>query len=211
MKFIVGLGNPGREYERTPHNAGFRAADLLCETLGGTWKAESHFKAHVAKVTLPGAGALLLIKPQTFMNLSGDAVSSLAAFYKVAPCDIIVLVDDVALPPGRIRIRPGGSAGGHNGLKSLMDRLGSRAFIRVRIGVGMGHHPVGNLADRVLGRIEAEDEPLIEAGLKLAAEAAVCAAQKGADAAMNDYNGPEKTTAPATAAPNEPGAPLPHA
>lgn len=191
MKIIVGLGNPGREYEKTPHNVGFRSIDLLCASLGGSWRCESKQKADTAKAVSPSGEMLLLIKPATFMNLSGDAVAPLASFFKVRPADVIVLVDDVNLAPGRIRIRPAGSAGGHNGLKSLIERLGSRDFVRIRIGVGMGHHPVANLADRVLGKIEPEDEAAVEAGIRLAAEAALCTAEKGADFAMNSYNGPE--------------------
>ena len=113
------------------------------------------------------------------------------AFYKLGPEDLVVVSDEVNLEPGRIRIRPSGSAGGHNGLKSVERSLGTRDWTRVRIGVGMGHHPVADLADRVLGRIEPEDEAAVESGVRMAAEAALCAATKGADFAMNRYNGPE--------------------
>lgn len=194
MKLIAGLGNPGREYERTPHNVGFRALDALCASLGGSWKSESRHKADVAKATTAGE-SILLVKPMTFMNLSGDAVSSLATFYKVLPQDVVVVSDDVNLAPGRIRIRPSGSHGGHNGLRSIIDRLGTQGFPRVRIGVGMGHHPVADLADRVLGKIEAEDEALVQSGIQAAAEAALCVARQGADFAMNKYNGPETVSA----------------
>ncbi|MBQ7667161.1 MAG: aminoacyl-tRNA hydrolase [Kiritimatiellae bacterium] len=190
MKIIVGLGNPGREYERTPHNAGFRAADALALSLGASWKAEPKWKAHVAKAR-GGASPLLIAKPQTFMNLSGDAVAPLAAFYKAKPEDVIVIVDEVNLDPGRIRVRPSGSDGGHNGLKSVTERLGTQTYPRVRIGVGMGRHPVPDLVSRVLGRIDAEDEEAVGRGIALAAEAALCVADKGVDFAMNKYNGPE--------------------
>lgn len=190
MKIVAGLGNPGREYERTPHNAGFRAVDALCAALGASWKAEAKWKAETARAR-SGSAQLLLVKPQTFMNLSGDAVAPVASFYKAKPEDVIVLVDEVNLEPGRIRVRPSGSAGGHNGLKSVAERLGTQAFPRVRIGVGMGHRPVSGLVARVLGRIEPEDEAAVEAGIRLAAEAALCVAEKGTDFAMNRYNGPE--------------------
>lgn len=191
MKIVAGLGNPGREYERTPHNVGFRAADALCASLGGVWRAEPKFKALLARVSAPGAGALLLVKPQTFMNLSGEALGPLASFYKVPAESVVVLSDEVNLAPGRVRIRPSGSAGGHNGLKSVAAHLGSTAFPRVRVGVGMGHHPVADLAARVLGRIEPEDEEAVSRGVALAAEAALCVAAQGCDFAMNKYNGPE--------------------
>jgi len=191
MKLVAGLGNPGREYERTPHNVGFRAVDALCADLCGAWRAEPKFKALVARVAAPDGAALLLVKPQTFMNLSGEAVGPLLAYYKLAAGDLVVVSDEVNLEPGRIRVRPSGSAGGHNGLKSVQSALGTQAFARVRIGVGMGHHPVADLAARVLGRIEPEDEAAVERGVRLAAEAALCVASRGADFAMNKYNGPE--------------------
>ena len=190
MKVIAGLGNPGRDYARTPHNAGFRAVDALAASLGASWRSEAKYKAEIARGTC-AAGPVLLVKPQTFMNLSGDSLAPLLGFYKVPAGDLVVVSDEVNLPPGRIRVRPGGSAGGHNGLKSVAERLGTQAFVRVRVGVGMGHHPVSDLAARVLGRIEPEDEAAVAAGERLAAEAALCAAEKGADFAMNKYNGPE--------------------
>lgn len=191
MKLIAGLGNPGREYERTPHNAGFRALDALCASLGGSWKAEPKWKALVARVSDPAAGSLLLVKPQTFMNLSGESLAPAMAFYKIPPADLVVVLDEVNLEPGRVRVRPSGSAGGHNGLKSVAQLLGTQAFARVRIGVGRGHVPGRDLVARVLGRIEPEDAAAVAAGERLAAEAALCVAAHGAEFAMNKYNGPE--------------------
>ena len=191
MKLIAGLGNPGREYERTPHNAGFRAVDALCASLGGSWKAEPKWKALVARVSDPAAGQLLLVKPQTFMNLSGESLAPILGFYKIPVSDLVVVLDEVNLAPGRIRVRPSGSAGGHNGLKSVAQHLGTQAFARVRIGVGMGHVPGRDLVSRVLGRVEPEDEAAVAAGERLAAEAALCVAARGAEFAMNKYNGPE--------------------
>ncbi len=190
MKLVAGLGNPGREYERTPHNVGFRALDVLAADIGASWKKESRFNALVARGTASGE-SILLCKPQTFMNLSGDSIAPLLAFYKLSAADLVVVSDDVNLEPGRIRVRPSGSAGGHNGLKSVAARLGTQSFVRVRIGVGMGHHPVPDLVARVLGKIEPEDEAAVESGVRLAAEAALCAALNGHDFAMNRYNGPE--------------------
>ncbi len=165
--------------------------DALCASLGGSWKAEPKWKALAARVSDPAAGQLLLLKPQTFMNLSGESLAPAMAFYKVPPADLVVVLDDVNLEPGRVRVRPSGSAGGHNGLKSVAQHLGTQAFARVRIGVGMGHVPGRDLVARVLGRIEPEDEAAFEAGVKLAAEAALCTAARGAEFAMNKYNGPE--------------------
>ena len=195
MKVIAGLGNPGRDYARTPHNAGFRVVDALAASLGASWRNEAKFKAEIARAAC-AAGPLLLVKPQTFMNLSGDSLAPLLGFYKVPAGDLVVVSDEVNLPPGRVRVRPGGSAGGHNGLKSVAERLGTQAFVRVRVGVGMGHRPVSDLAARVLGRIEPEDEAAVESGIRLAADAALCAAIQGAEFAMNKYNGPEVVNSP---------------
>ena len=190
MKVVVGLGNPGAQYANTPHSVGFEVVDRIAAGCGASWEEKRQFRCLMAKVAFAGQQALL-VKPQTFMNLSGDSLAPLLGFYKVPPADLVVVSDEVNLAPGRVRVRPGGSAGGHNGLKSIAERLGTQDFVRVRIGVGMGHHPVSDLAARVLGRIEPEDEAAVAAGERLAAEAALCAAEKGADFAMNKFNGPE--------------------
>ena len=151
---IVGLGNPGREYQSTRHNAGFRAIDLLAEKLGCKID-RSKFQGLYAQVNY-GGGKLFLLKPQTYMNLSGRAVLQLSAYYSIPPERIIVLFDDISLPPGRLRIRAEGSAGGHNGIKSIIAEVGSQDFPRVKIGVGAKPNPEFDLADWVLSTFSAK-------------------------------------------------------
>ncbi len=157
---IAGLGNPGPKYDGTRHNAGFMALDYLA----GEWGARvtrAKFEGLYDTVTVDGRKAALL-KPQTFMNLSGHSVGALADFFKIPPQRVIVLCDDVTQAPGKLRIRPSGSAGGHNGLKDIIACLGSQEFPRVRIGVGEKPHPDYDLADWVLGRFSAEDRKALE-------------------------------------------------
>ncbi len=187
MKMIAGLGNPGRDYEGTPHNVGFVAVDLICQSLGGDWRIEPRFKADVAKVSQDGE-SLLLVKPMTYMNDSGEAIGQIMRYYRMTPEEVIVISDDVNLLPGRIRVRATGSAGGHNGLKSTIEHLGSQQFTRVRIGVGLGKNESGTLVGHVLGRIAKEDAEGVADGTKTAAEAALFAAHDGTEAAMNHYN-----------------------
>ena len=153
---IVGLGNPGREYENTRHNVGFRAAELLAKQAGCKID-RSKFHSLTASCVLAGQKVLLL-KPETFMNLSGEAVHLAAMFYRIPISWILVLSDDISLPVGKIRVRAEGSAGGHNGLKSIISHLGSQEFPRVRIGVGEKPHPDYNLADWVLSSFTPEEE-----------------------------------------------------
>ncbi len=183
---IVGLGNPGRQYENTRHNAGFAALDAAAQAWG-VRVARARFSA------LTGAGVLgeskvLLMKPQTFMNDSGAAVGAAAAFYKLAPEQVIVIFDDVSLAPGRLRVRRSGSAGGHNGIKSIIAAIG-QDFPRVKIGVGEKPHPEYDLADWVLGRPSEADRKAIAARMddvRGAVEMIVCGRL---DAAMSKYNG----------------------
>ena len=188
MKLIAGLGNPGREYERTPHNAGFRAVDALCRSLGGSWKAEPKWKALVARVSDPAAGQLLLVKPQTFMNLSGESLAPILGFYKIPVTDLVVVLDEVNLAPGRIRVRPSGSAGGHNGLKDIIAALGTEDFPRIRLGVGAPPHEDYDMRDWVLGRFTGQDADTIADAAERAAKAALCYIAEGPDKAMNLYN-----------------------
>jgi peptidyl-tRNA hydrolase, PTH1 family len=194
MKLIAGLGNPGKEYSRTRHNVGFRVLDLLAERLNESFD-RSKFKGEYATAELAGAGEdgkLLLVKPQTYMNLSGETVLGFSGYYKVAVEDVLVVVDDVALPLGSLRIRRGGSAGGHNGLKDIALRLGSQEFARLRIGVGGraegDERKPENLADHVLGKFSAAEEEVLKEKLKLAADACECWAKQGVEAAMNRFN-----------------------
>lgn len=184
---IVGLGNPGKEYERTRHNAGFRAIDVLASDLG--CKIDRlKFQGLYAQTTYQGK-KLFLLKPQTYMNLSGRSVLQLSAYFNIPPQRIIVLFDDISLPPGRLRIRADGSAGGHNGIKSIITELGSQAFPRVKIGVGAKPHPEQDLADWVLSSFSVKEEKDLSSALNRAAEAALCIIDWGVPETANRYNG----------------------
>ena len=184
---IVGLGNPGREYEKTRHNCGFRALDILADQLG-TKVDKLKFQGLYSQVNYGGTKVFLL-KPQTYMNLSGRSVLQLSAYFNIPPQRIIVLFDDISLEPGRLRIRADGSAGGHNGLKSVIQHLGSDQFPRVRVGVGEKPHPDYDMADWVLGKFVGEDKKAIDAAVKRAADAVECLIKEGCDKAMNKFNG----------------------
>jgi len=184
VKLIVGLGNPGREYEHTRHNVGFQVAEELARRYRVTLKAHAKWKARAAKVSEIGDG-VLLAEPTTFMNLSGWAVREIAAFHKLAPSDVLVVVDDADLPLGRLRMRTGGSAGGHNGLKSIIQELGTVEFPRLRVGVG---RQAGELKNHVLGRFSEDEKAHIDAAVKRAADAAELFARENILAAMNRYN-----------------------
>lgn len=185
MKLLVGLGNPGSRYETTRHNAGWMALDRLAHDKGLNFKTERRFRGDAAEMELPGAGRILLLKPLTFMNLSGEAVLAAASFYKIEPPDVLVITDDYALPLGMIRVRAHGSAGGHNGLKSIAAHLGTTEFPRVRIGVGS---PLESAIDHVLGTFHKDEWPTVHEMTVLAADAALMALTDGAQAAMNRYN-----------------------
>ncbi len=184
---IVGLGNPGREYEKTRHNAGFRALDILAEKLGCKVD-KAKFQGLYGQVNYKGR-KLLLLKPQTFMNLSGRSVLQLSAFFHVPPQNIIVMFDDISLVPGALRIRKDGSAGGHNGIKSIIAELGSQDFPRVKIGVGAKPHPDFDLADWVLSAFSAQEEKALVPALDRAADAALAIVELGVPEASNRYGG----------------------
>lgn len=183
---VVCLGNPGARYERTRHNAGFLVADRLAARSGVPVR-RLRFKALTAEMALGGARALVL-KPQTFMNLSGEAVRDAAAFYHIPPERVLVVADDVSLPAGKLRIRRSGSAGGHNGLKSIIGQLASDQFPRVKIGVGVPPHPEYQMVDWVLGVPAGAEKEAVDAAVARAADAVECIIQCGADRAMNEYN-----------------------
>ena len=184
---IVGLGNPGREYERTRHNCGFRAIDILADKLGCKID-RSKFQGLYGQVTYNGK-KLLLLKPLTYMNLSGRSVLQLSAYFNIPPQRIIVMFDDISLEPGRLRIRPDGSAGGHNGIKSIISEVGSQSFPRVKIGVGAKPNPNFDLADWVLSTFSAQEEKALTPALERAADAALCIIDKGVPEAANRFNG----------------------
>lgn len=182
----VFLGNPGAQYEHTRHNAGFMTADILAADKGLSID-RARFRALTAVYTM-GNENVLIMKPQTFMNLSGQAVAEAMHFYKIPPEHIIVVSDEVSLAPGRIRVRTNGSAGGHNGLKSIIACAGTDRFPRIRIGVGSPTHPDYAMADWVLGHFNASDLKLVEDACKRAAAAVESYITKGADDTMTLYN-----------------------
>ena len=184
---IVGLGNPGSEYEKARHNCGFRAIDVLADSLGCKID-RAKFQGLYGQVTRKGC-KLYLLKPMTYMNLSGRSVLQLSAYFHIPPQRIIVMFDDISLEPGRLRIRADGSAGGHNGIKSIISEVGSQAFPRIKIGVGAKPHQEQDLADWVLSTFSAGEEKPLQSALSRAAEAALCIIDRGVPEAANRYNG----------------------
>ena len=184
---IVGLGNPGREYEKTRHNAGFRALDILADQLNAK-PDKLKYQGLYCQTTYKGKKVFLL-KPQTYMNLSGRSVLQLSAYFNIPPQNIIVLFDDISLEPGRLRIRANGSAGGHNGIKSIIQEVGSQDFPRVKIGVGAKPHPDFELADWVLSAFSSLEEKALAVSLENAAKATLCIMEHGVPDAANRYNG----------------------
>lgn len=184
---IVGLGNPGTQYEKTRHNCGFRALDALAKELNCKIN-KCKFQGLYGQTTYNGK-KLYLLKPQTYMNLSGRSVLQLSAYYNIPPQRIIVMFDDISLQPGRLRVRGDGSAGGHNGIKSIIHELGSQDFPRVKIGVGAKPHPEQDLADWVLSTFSANEEKALSAALPQAGGAALCIVDNGLTEAANRYNG----------------------
>lgn len=184
---LVGLGNPGTQYENTRHNVGFLVADELAERQNAPIQ-RLKFKALTNLLTISGE-KVLVMKPVTYMNLSGEAVRQAADFYKVPPDHVLVVLDDTALAVGKLRVRRGGSAGGHNGLKSIIQHLGTDQFPRLRVGVGEKPHPDYDLADWVLGRFTGEDKKAIDAAVKRAADGVECILKDGLEQGMNRFNG----------------------
>lgn len=182
VKLIVGLGNPGKEYEATRHNAGFWWVDELAHTHGSSFRADAKFHGLVAKATLHGHEVHLL-KPQTFMNVSGRAVGAVAQFYKLEPAQILVVHDELDLPPGSVKLKLGGGHGGHNGLKDIITHLGTRDFWRLRIGIG---HPGERteVVDYVLNAPRKEEQMLIEAALRRAQDVSALIIEGKLEAAM---------------------------
>lgn len=185
MYIIVGLGNPSKEYEKTRHNAGFEVIDMLADRMNVLVNEKKH-KALCAKGAI-GGEKVVLAKPQTFMNLSGESVRAIADFYKVETNHIIIIYDDVSLEPGQLRIRLKGSAGGHNGIKSIISHLGTQEFPRIKVGVG-GKPRGMDLADYVLGRYSKGERLIMNDAFEEAAQAVLSIITDGADSAMNHYN-----------------------
>lgn len=186
MYLIAGLGNPTREYERTRHNVGFDVLDVLADKCNVAVE-EKKFSGLYGRAIIAGEKVILL-KPQTFMNLSGESVRAAADFYKIDPEHIIVIYDDISLGVGQLRIRKKGSAGGHNGIKNIIAHLGTQEFLRIKVGVG-DKPPRMDLADYVLSRFSKEDRGVMEDAFREAAQAVEAMISQGADAAMNQFNG----------------------
>lgn len=183
---IVGLGNPGKAYDKTRHNTGFRAIDRLADTLGCRID-RLKFQGLYGQTVWEGK-KLYLLKPQTFMNLSGQSVLQCSAYFGIPPQHIIVIFDDISLEPGRIRVRGDGSAGGHNGIKSIIQQLGSQEFPRVKVGVGAKPEAF-DLADWVLSTFSASEEKALSPALERAGDAALCILTRGVPEAANRFNG----------------------
>ena len=196
MKVIAGLGNPGAEYASTPHSVGFEVVDAVARGIGAQWRDSSSFKGALA-TGLMGGVKVLLVKPQTYMNLSGDCVAPVLKYHNANADDLLVISDDIDLPLGRLRIRRGGSAGGHNGLKSVIERTGSAGFVRLRIGVGRDTRDRANVIGHVLGKFSPDDRKVMDEVVIEAAEAVGTIENENLETAMNRYNG---WTAPAAAA-----------
>ncbi|MDO4825033.1 MAG: aminoacyl-tRNA hydrolase [Bacillota bacterium] len=184
---VVGLGNPGPKYDWTRHNVGFLVVDELADRANIPVQRVK-YKA-LTNTTKLGGKSVLLMKPVTYMNLSGEAVGQAARFYKVPPERILVISDDVSLPQGKLRIRRSGSAGGHNGLKNIIAHLGTDQFPRVKVGVGNKPRPDSDMAAWVLGKFTGPDREAMEAAVKKAADAVTCFIEQGADKAMAHFNG----------------------
>ena len=182
---LVCLGNPGKEYANTRHNIGFLAADALEKRTGVKFN-KLKYRALTGEVTL-GGQRVLVVKPQTYMNLSGEAVKLAGGFYKIPPERILVLYDDVSLPLGKLRIRASGSAGGHNGIKNIIAHLGTDAFPRIKVGVGAPQREDG-LVDWVIGSFTASERKVVDAAIERALDAAACVIEKGVSEAQNRFN-----------------------
>ncbi len=186
MYLMVGLGNPGKQYDMTRHNIGFEVIDYIAYKYNIKVN-KLKFKAVYGEMSIDGE-KVYLVKPQTYMNLSGESVREFCAFYKIPPENVIVIFDDISLEPGRIRLRAKGSDGGHNGIKSIIYQLGSDKFPRIKLGVGAPPHKEYDLADFVLGRFAKDDIPVMEETIQKSAQAAVMIIQQGMERAMNMYN-----------------------
>ena len=183
---VAGLGNPGLEYENTRHNAGFLTMDELAKQCGVKLD-QMKFKSDCGEAML-GEVRCLLMKPTTYMNLSGDAIAAAANFYKIPPEQVLVIYDDISLPPGKLRLRRKGSAGGHNGIKSIIAQLGTEEFPRIRVGVGAKPNPQYDLADWVLSKVSEEDMTALQPALEHAADAAKKIVSGDMNGAMNLYS-----------------------
>ncbi len=187
MKVIAGLGNPGAEYANTPHSIGFEVVDAFVRSSGLTWKASASFKGEIASGVVEGV-KVVLVKPTTYMNLSGECVAPVLKYHNATVADLIVVSDDIDLPMGKIRVRPNGSAGGHNGIKSVISHVGTQEFVRVRVGVGRDEHNRGNVIGHVLGKFSADARKVMDEVVEEAVHVVETLENNSVEIAMNRYN-----------------------
>lgn len=185
---VAGLGNPGKEYSQTRHNAGFLAVERFGSRFRADWRNEGKFRSRVARVAV-GGQTVVLCEPQTYMNSSGEALAAVMQFYKVAPEKLLVAVDDADLPFGQIRMRTEGSSGGHHGLESIQSHLGTQKFARLRIGIGRTAAPIREITGHVLGRFGKDELELLERVLERVSSQIECFVVSGAQKAMSQFNG----------------------
>ena len=189
MKIIVGLGNPGAQYANTPHSVGFEAVDAIAAEIGAAWEAKRQFNCLMAKGTFAGM-SVMLVKPQTYMNLSGDSVAPVVKYHNATAADLLVIQDDIDLPVGRMRVRKNGSCGGHNGIRNIIERLGTQDFTRLKLGVGKDKDDV---IAHVLGKFDPTARKTMDLVVAEAVKAAAAILRDGPDRAMNAYNGFDAT------------------
>ena len=185
MKIVVGLGNPGAQYANTPHSVGFETVDAIASAIGAAWEEKRQYKCLWAKGFFAGQ-SVVLVKPQTFMNLSGESVAPIVRYSNAAAADLLVVQDDIDLPVGRIRIRKNGSCGGHNGIRNIIERLGTGEFARLKLGVGKDR---SNVIGHVLGKFDPETRKTMDLVVAEGVKAVSAILSDGTDKAMNAYNG----------------------
>lgn len=184
MRVIAGLGNPGAQYANTPHSIGFEVVDALAREAGVAWEEKRAFKGLVARLSIGGIQCLL-VKPQTFMNLSGESIAPLVKYQNATADDLIVVQDDIDMALGRLRVRKGGSAGGHNGVRNIMERLGTDAFVRLKLGVGKDR---ADVVAHVLGKFDPASRRVMDRAVEEAVKAVKILVTKGVNEAMNQFN-----------------------
>lgn len=188
MKVIAGLGNPGAEYANTPHSVGFEVVDAVARSIDASWKRSSSFKGELATAVVDGL-KVMLVKPQTFMNLSGDCIAPVLKYHNATAADLVVVSDDIDLPVGKLRIRKGGSAGGHNGLKSVIERVGTQNFTRVRLGVGRHGRTRSSVIGHVLSKLSPRDRAVMDEVVAEAEKVVGTLFTENVETVMNRYNG----------------------
>ena len=191
MKIVVGLGNPGAQYENTPHSVGFEAVDRIAAAIGANWELKKSFNALMARGTFAGM-PVVLVKPQTYMNLSGEAVAPIVKYSNATAADLLVIQDDIDLPVGRMRVRKNGSCGGHNGIRNIIERLGTPEFARLKLGVGKDR---SNVIAHVLGKFDPASRKVMDKVVEESVKAAEAILRQGPDRAMNAFNAFDATAA----------------